>query len=151
MGNLRVYYLVRGVRTYLDSTAGTIDYANGTIKINAIIITGIENVDGAASTRIRVTVVPNSYDVVPVRNQILEIDLVNTKVTASVDATATTGVGYITTQTATGGTTTSVPTTSSTATSSTSTGAVSSASSSTTSSTSSSSSSSSRSSSSSGY
>ena len=114
-GNLRVYYLVRGTRTYLDSTAGTVDYENGIIKINAIIITGIDTVDGSTSTQIRVTAVPTSFDIVPVRNQILQIDLTNTKVTGTVDATATTGVGYITTQTASGGTTTSVSTTSSSA------------------------------------
>ena len=40
-------------------------------------ITSISNVDNAASTRIRVTVTPDSNDVVPVRNQTLEIDTSN--------------------------------------------------------------------------
>tara|TARA_B100000575_G_C23143728_1_gene666790 strand:- start:18580 stop:20526 length:1947 start_codon:yes stop_codon:yes gene_type:complete len=101
VGNLRVYSLVSGERVYLDSTAGTVDYINGTIAINAIIITGVADVDDTTSTQIRVTVIPNSYDVTPVRNQILEIDLVNTTVTAGVDATATTGVGFTTSQTVT--------------------------------------------------
>ena len=35
----------------------------------------VSNVDGEISTQIRVTAIPNSNDVVPVRNQILEIDL----------------------------------------------------------------------------
>ena len=105
-GNLRVYYFVRGTRTYIDATAGTVDYANGIIKINSLTMTGIGNVDNVSSTQIRITAIPDSYDIVPVRNQILEIDLVNTTVTASVDATATSGVGYTTTQTATGSTTT---------------------------------------------
>ena len=117
-GNLRVYYFVRGTRTYIDATAGTVDYANGIIKINAIIITGIAEVDNTTSSRVRITAVPDSYDVVPVRNQILQIDLVNTKVTTSVDATATTGVGYVTTQTSSGETTTTVSTPSSSSTSS---------------------------------
>ena len=105
-GNLRVYYLVSGVRTYFDAAAGTVDYANGIIKINSLTMTGVGNVDNVSSTQIRITAIPDSYDIVPVRNQILEIDLVNTTVTASVDATATSGVGYTTTQTATGSTTT---------------------------------------------
>ena len=105
-GNLRIYYLVSGVRTYFDATAGTVDYENGIIKINSISMTGVGNVDDITSTQVRITAIPDSYDIVPVRNQILEIDLVNTAVTATVDATATSGVGYTTTQTATGSTTT---------------------------------------------
>ena len=71
-------------------------------------------VDCSTSTQIRVTVIPNSYDVTPVRNQILEIDLVNTEVSAGVDATATTGVGFTTSQTvtATGATATTTTVTS---------------------------------------
>ena len=103
-GNLRSYYLVAGVRTYNDLTAGTVDYENGKITINAITITGVGEVDGATSSQIRVTVLPNSNDITPVRNQILEIDLTNTTYNGSVDATASTGVGYSTTTT--GGTTT---------------------------------------------
>ena len=114
-GNLRVYSVVSGERVYLDSTAGTIDYTNGTIAINAIIITGVGDVDGTSSTQIRVTVIPNSYDVTPVRNQILEIDLTNSSITAGVDATAATGVGYTTsTTTAAGGATTTTTTVTST-------------------------------------
>ena len=63
----------------------------------------------------RITVLPDSNDVIPVRNQILELDLVNTTVTGSVDATATTGKGYTVSTTGTATTTTtSVTTTSST-------------------------------------
>ena len=114
-GNLRIYSLVAGVRVYLDSTAGAVDYENGIITINSIAITSVSNVDGASSTRLRITVLPDSNDVIPVRNQILELDLVNTTVTGSVDPTATTGKGYTvqTSGTATT-TTTSVSTTSST-------------------------------------
>ena len=86
-GNIRRYYLTAGVRQYQDSTAGTIDYATGEIKINSINITSIENVDGAASTIIRLTVIPDSTDIIPVRNQILEIDFVNTTINGTVDTT----------------------------------------------------------------
>ena len=119
VGNLRIYSLVQAVRTYFDSTAGTVDYENGVIKITSVLITSVSNVDGAASTRFRITVLPKSNDVIPVRNQLLEIDTTNTTVTSNVDATATTGKGYTvqTTGTATT-TTTSVSTPASTPTSS---------------------------------
>ena len=49
----------------------------------------MENVDDAASSVIRLTVTPDSLDIVPVRNQILKIDFVNTSVTGTVDTIAT--------------------------------------------------------------
>ena len=76
----------------------------------------VSNVDGSSSTQIRVTAIPNSFDIIPVRNQILELDLVNTSITASVDAIASTGIGYTTTVNEAGVATTTVTTTSSTAT-----------------------------------
>ena len=112
--NLRIYSIVSGERVYLNSTAGTVDYVNGIISINAIIITAVAEVDNSSSAQIRVTAIPNSYDVTPVRNQILEIDLTNTQISAGVDATATTGVGYTTTTSTAGTTTTNVSSTSST-------------------------------------
>ena len=87
-GKIRRYYLTAGVRLYQNNTAGTIDYTTGEIKINSINITSIENVDGAASTIIRLTVIPDSTDIIPVRNQILEIDFVNTTINGTVDTTA---------------------------------------------------------------
>jgi len=113
-GNLRIYSIVSGERVYLNSTAGSVDYVNGIISINAIIITAVAEVDNSSSSQIRVTAIPNSYDVTPVRNQILEIDLTNTQISAGVDATATTGVGYTTTTSTAGTTTTNVASTSST-------------------------------------
>ena len=117
-GNLRIYSLSSaGVRTYLNTTAGTVDYTNGTISTNSLLISAVSDVDGASSTQIRITAIPNSNDVVPVRNQILEIDLVNTTTGGTVDAQATTGLGYTVTSTGTTSTTT-VTTPSSTSTSS---------------------------------
>ena len=80
-------------------------------------ITAVSNVDGDVSAAFRVTAIPNSNDVVPVRNQLLEIDFTNSTITGKVDAAATTGVGYTTTTTGTT-TSTSVNTTKSTTTSS---------------------------------
>ena len=88
-GNLRIYYIVAGVRVYQDSTAGTVDYDNGKITVGSVNITTISNVDGASSSIIRITAVPDSLDVVPVRNQILEIDFVNTIITGIVDTVST--------------------------------------------------------------
>ena len=87
-GNIRRYYVVSGVRQYQDSTAGTINYSTGEIKINSVNITSIENVDGEASTIIRLTAIPDSSDIIPVRNQILDIDFVNTTINGAVDTTA---------------------------------------------------------------
>ena len=112
-GNLRIYYLVSGVRTYINNTAGTVDYEKGKITISSIVITGVGLVDSQSSARVRITVLPNSNDVTPVRNQILEIDQVNTTYVSNIDATASTGVGYTTTTTA-GETTTTVTSVSST-------------------------------------
>ena len=94
-GNLRVYYIVAGVRVYQDSTAGTVTYSTGKISINGIYITDVSDVDGATSTQIRVTATPDSKDIVPVRNQLLEIDFTNSTVTGEVDTIATgdTGAG----------------------------------------------------------
>ena len=116
-GKLRIYYLVQAVRTYFDLDAGSVDYDTGVIKVDSILITSVGNVDEAASTRFRLTAIPNSNDIVPVRNQILEVDVDNTTVNGSIDSTATTGKGYTTTTVGTT-TTTTVSTTPSNPTSS---------------------------------
>ena len=116
-GNLRIYSIVVGVKTYYSVTAGTVDYINGLITINGILISSTSNVDGVASTEVRITALSDSNDIVPVRNQLLEIDFTNSTITAKVDAAATTGIGYTTTTTGTT-TSTTVSTTSSTTSSS---------------------------------
>ena len=94
-GNVRLYYLVGQVRTYTNNNQGTIDYTNGSITLNSLFITSVSNVDGATSTAVRLTVIPNSVDVIPVRNQVIEIDETNTTVTVSADTYDTTsGIGY---------------------------------------------------------
>jgi hypothetical protein len=87
-GNLRSYYLTGATRNYTNETAGTVNYLTGAVAINNIIITSISNVDGVTSNRIRIVVLPRSNDIVALRNQILEIDTVNTKVTGGVDTIA---------------------------------------------------------------
>jgi len=84
-GNVRVYYLNGTTRIYTSTTFGTINYATGEIVLTSANITSISNVDGAASSRIRVFAIPDSNDIVPVRNQVLEIDTVNSSVSGDVD------------------------------------------------------------------
>jgi len=96
-GNVRLYYLVAGVRTYANNTQGTIDYATGQVVLNSLFVTEVSDVDGATSTTIRITVTPNSVDVKPVRNQVIEIDETNTTTTVTADDFDTTsGIGYTT-------------------------------------------------------
>ena len=100
-GNIRLYYLVSGVKTYENNTWGTVNYTTGEIKIASAIISAVSNVDGATSTKIRVTAKPSSNDVAPVRGQILSIDISNSTVIGQVDTIASgsgsSGVGYTTT------------------------------------------------------
>ena len=100
-GNIRVYYLSGTTRVYTSSTFGTIDYTTGELILTSAHITSISNVDGAVSTRIRVTVLPSSNDIVPVRNQVLSIDVGNSSVTGSVDTiesgSSQAGTSYTTT------------------------------------------------------
>ena len=105
-GNIRRYSLVGTTRSYADLQAGTIDYTSGVIKINNINITAISNVDDATSTQIRIIVTPSSNDIVPVRNQILEIDFTNTSVTASADTESSSGSATSTSGSGTTATTT---------------------------------------------
>ena len=100
-GNLRVYYLVSGIKTYHNSTQGTIDYATGQITINSLNVASISNIRGSASSVIEITAVPSSNDIVPVRDQILEIDVSNSIVNVTEDTfvggSSEAGVGYSTT------------------------------------------------------
>jgi len=105
-GNLRRYSIVGTTRNYADSSAGTIDYDSGLVTINNINITGVLNVDNLTSSQIRIIVTPNSNDIVPVRNQILEIDFVNTSLNGNIDTATTSGTTTTTTGSGTTATTT---------------------------------------------
>ena len=99
-GNVRRYYIVSGVRTYANNTQGTINYDTGQVTLNSLNIATISNIRGSSSTVIELTVKPNSNDVVPVRNQILQIDTANSTVTGAVDTiesgSASAGTTYTT-------------------------------------------------------
>jgi hypothetical protein len=100
-GNVRMYYLTSGIRTYINSTQGTINYITGQITVNSLNVASISNIRGATSTVIELTVTPDSNDIVPVRDQIVEIDVSNSSITVSADSfvggSADAGVGYTTT------------------------------------------------------
>jgi len=117
-GTIRIYYLSDLNKIYNAIPAGSVDYHTGIISLFPMNFLSVSNVNGIISTKVRLTAVPDSYDIVPVRNQILELDLNNTRVSASVDAITSTGQGYVTTTTSTGTTTTTVSTATSTASSS---------------------------------
>ena len=100
-GNVRRYSFSGATRVYANNTQGTIDYDTGAITINSLNVLSVENIRGAASSKIELTVVPSSNDVVPVRDQIIEIDTANSSITVSADTfvggSADAGVGYTTT------------------------------------------------------
>ena len=98
------YYVSGTSKVYLTTgSVGTIDYLTGDIVLTKISIGSVANVDGATSTSLRLTVQTASNDVVPVRNQILQIDLTNLSVTGTADTIAAgagdAGVNYNTTAT----------------------------------------------------
>ena len=100
-GNVRRYSFSGATRVYSASNQGTIDYDTGSITINSLSVLSVENIRGEASSKIELTVVPSSNDVVPVRDQILEIDTANSSITVNADTfvggSADAGVGYTTT------------------------------------------------------
>ena len=99
-GNVRRYSFSGATRVYANETQGTIDYDTGAITINSLSVLSVENIRGEASTKIELTVLPSSNDVVPVRDQILEIDTANSSITVTADTfvggSADAGVGYTT-------------------------------------------------------
>ena len=100
-GNVRRYYLDdSGVKTYDNTTQGTINYATGQITINSLSVTSISNIRGSTSTVIELTVIPNSNDIVPVRNTVVEIDVSNSSFLVEQDNFVgggnDAGVGYTT-------------------------------------------------------
>jgi hypothetical protein len=99
-GNVRRYRLSGGVRTYANNTQGTINYSTGQITLTSLNITTVENIRGTVSTVIELTLKPNSNDIIPVRDQIVEIDVANSSVTVEPDTfvggSADAGIGYST-------------------------------------------------------
>ena len=97
-GVVRRYYLNAGVKTYANTEQGTINYTTGQITLNSLNITAVSNIRGATSTAIELTVVPNSNDIIPVRNTVIEIDIANSTFVVEKDGfvggSNDAGVGY---------------------------------------------------------
>jgi hypothetical protein len=87
-----LYKTVSGVETKLNAV-GTVYASAGRIVVNAV------QPDTTASIRIEAT--PNSFDLAPKRNQLLDIDLVSTTITGEIDTIALAGaagaINYTTT------------------------------------------------------
>lgn len=88
---INLYRYVDGVKTYVKNV-GIIYASDGRVVINGIVF---DNDD-----EIRITVTPNSNDLAPKRNQLLDIDLIATTVVGEVDTIALAGaagtIGYTT-------------------------------------------------------
>ena len=96
-GIVRTFYLLGGTtKTITNASAGTINYNTGEVVLTSLNVTSVENADGT----IDITLKPDSNDIIPVRNQVIEIDTVASSTTAEIDTfaegTATAGVGYTT-------------------------------------------------------
>jgi hypothetical protein len=99
-GNVRRYRVSGGVRTYVNNAQGTINYSTGQITLNSLNITTIENIRGETSSVIELIVKSNSNDIIPVRDQVIEIDVANSLITVEPDTflggSSDAGIGYST-------------------------------------------------------
>ena len=95
-GNIRRFYISGSTRVYSDNTAGTITYSTGKIVVNSLTLSSTSNTDNT----IDFTIIPNSNDVISVRNQLLDITAAEISVTGVADTVASgetsAGVGYTT-------------------------------------------------------
>ncbi len=78
-----IYKVVDGVNTTVIDDAGTLDISNGKITLKGFVPN--------AATPIRLTVVPNTLDIAPVRNQLLNIDQSRIETVVEVDTVAVSG------------------------------------------------------------
>jgi hypothetical protein len=69
-GVLRIYKFIGTTKTYTTPNTGTVDYAAGTITITNLLPSDVIDSD----KQLRITVIPAQNDVIPVRNNIIEID-----------------------------------------------------------------------------
>lgn len=74
-----------GTKSYLDLTAGTINYTTGAVVLDAITVTAVSETD----LTIRITATPAIEDVAATRNQILLIDSGDITVSATADTIVT--------------------------------------------------------------
>lgn len=80
-----VYKIVNSENVTVINNAGTIDVSSGVIKLN-----NFRPDDDSADT-IRITVVPNSLDLAPKRDQLIAIDPLRVQITPSIDTISVSG------------------------------------------------------------
>ena len=78
-----VYKKVNGVNVTVINDAGTLDVAKGKVTLHSFACD--------ANTDIKITVIPNSLDIAPKRDQLLNIDQQFVSITAEVDTISTAG------------------------------------------------------------
>ena len=66
-GNLRTYQVIRNERSYINSSAGTVNYLTGAVVINPI------NISSYTGDGIKINAVPNDENITTVRNQIIQV------------------------------------------------------------------------------
>ena len=93
-GNLRLfYYTGTNTKVFINKTLGTVNYTTGKIVINDFVILS------ATNNQITIFCVPDSNDIVSVRNQIVAISQNSTKLNVIVDTVAsgqfTGGTNYV--------------------------------------------------------
>lgn len=81
VGNIVLYYKDGFQEVIVDGSIGTVNYTNGTVKINSL---GMSAIDGAD---FKFIFKPQSYDVIGIRNQIIEISSDLISVRGLVDST----------------------------------------------------------------
>jgi hypothetical protein len=87
-GNLKAFYISSSNKVYKAAAIGTVDYGLGKIVITKENFGSVLVYDGLTQTAIRIIAKPSSNDIVPVRNQVLEIDNINISVTGKADIIA---------------------------------------------------------------
>jgi len=101
LGNVRRYRLTGSVKIYNATPQGTINYLTGQITLNSLNVSDVEDIRGELSTAIELTIKPSSNDIVPVRDQIINIDISNSTIIVEPDTflggSADAGIGYTTT------------------------------------------------------
>ena len=80
-GSIRMYSIESNQNVYANAAVGTIDYTSGTVTLNNLTITSASNTDGTVDIK----VIPDSNDILPVRNQLLQIDTSGSSVLSTSD------------------------------------------------------------------
>ncbi len=81
IGNVRRFSVEANQKVYANASVGTIDYTAGSVTLNNLNITSATNTDGTIDLK----AIPDSNDILPVRNQLLQIDIGGSSVLSTSD------------------------------------------------------------------